>query len=146
MDPGHRFDDSDDEDNDIIDHLETIIMSGGMPGFKCSVGEHSLYSTITAGEPRQQRRENKPLDFDGALKRFNRLYFDKDSLYSNAEFEKRVRMSRTWFPTSRRRNQRKRPFGLQANATGKCGVCPRIGIISALQVLSYDMKFNQVDE
>lgn len=89
----HSVNDSGEEDAGIFDQPATLLAQGLVPGFV--VSQPAVESAEV--DQRSNRKSNKPRDFSSVLHRFERRYFNANSVYSKSDFERRFRVPRTFF-------------------------------------------------
>lgn len=113
------------EDNDGFEEIAEIVASGDIAGF------HPLSSSSESDEERPRKRRNKARDFQDTHRRFERLYFTNNPVYSEADFERRFRIPRRIFERIDRtiRGKGECKDGLK-DATGKPGIHPRMKLIA----------------
>ena len=114
-----------------------LVATGIVPGAE---------SLLENGRRRGPRRQNKNRDFDGALRRLNRDYFDESPLYSSQDFLRRFRMSKELFDRIFSVLDGHGIFRRRRDALGRPGIAPRVRMVAALRMLAYGCAADSVDE
>lgn len=133
--PIQNYSDTSDDDDEIVATLATSV---AIPGINISI--YTLRKTIW-----KTRAPNKPRQFHAVYHRFLRIYFSEFSTYSDLD-ERRLRMPLPLFNLLFNGLIGCDLFTERIDALEKNGIHPKIGIISALRTLSYDMSYGQTDD
>ena len=98
-------------------------------------------------QSREGRAPNKKRDFAGAYTKLVKDYFSgAESVYNEADFERRFRMSRDMFTVLWETVHGTDPFVQNRDATGKLGIHPLCRFTACLRHLAYGDAYDREDE
>ena len=101
----------------------------------------------TQKKRRIEKSPNKNRDFASAYHRLIAHYFNgRESLYSEADFERRFRCPRDIFGKIERAVMGSEPFQQKKDATGKMGIHPLVKLVGCFRFLAYGDSYDREDE
>ena len=99
------------------------------------------------GGSRKGRAPNKKRDFAAAYQGVVRDYFNGgDSVYSEADFERRFRMPRSVFDRIQIALLGTDPFVQKKDVTGKLGIHPLVRLVACFRYIAYGDAYDREDE
>lgn len=103
-----------------------------------------VFSTQKGQVSKRLRTKCRNIDkyFTAADMHFTRMYFDENPVYSDKIFEQCFRMPYALFGRIRDNMTSCSLFTYRKGATGTVGISPRMRIVAALRILSYEKQFD----
>ena len=127
------------ENDDDFEVIETLVSTRQIAGFSVESDEEE--------NERSPRKRNKRRDFSATSERFEGFYSSDQSVYSDADYERRFRMPKVLFTIIEQGITGRGEFvDGNKDATGKEGASAGVNLVAVLRVLAYVMAFDKVDE